>query len=547
VTDGRPTERGQLVPPSGRTVLHELLTAAVLCNNARLDSASAGDPTERALLHLARSLGVDVRYLTDAAPRRHEAPFDSVRKRMATVHSGPDGADDPVVYVKGAPDVLVPRCTRQLTQAGERPLDDEARRTLHEHLERLAGQGLRTLALARRDLPAKATDAPFDADQLERDLTLLGLVGLMDPLRPEVATALAEAHAAGIRTIMVTGDHPVTALAIGERLGLVGHDDTGQGRVLTGLQLQELDGPALEQAAPELAICARVAPQQKVDIVRALQATGEVVGMTGDGANDAPALRLADIGVAMGIRGTAVSKEAAAIVLADDNYATIVSAIEEGRTIYANLRKTILYLVSGNLGEVLTLLLAMLAGLPIPFQAIQILWINVVTDALPAIGLAMEPAEPGVMRRPPRARSEPFLPRWIMPLVGVPSALLAASTLLAFVVTLWRYPDQLAVAQTTALVTLIAGHLMIGWSQRSTLESVLRLAPWSNRTLLLSIGLGIGTLLPLLYTEIGRDLFRTAPLGWDGWLLALALAPVPLLGSELVKLALRRRPVPPKS
>ena len=213
----------------------------------------------------------------------------------------------------------------------------------------------------------------------------------------------------------------------------------------------------------------------------------------------------------MGRRGTAVAKEAAAIVLADDNYATIVAAIEEGRTIYANLRKTILYLVSGNLGEVLTILLAMLAGLPLPFQAIQILWINLVTDALPAIGLAMEPAEPGVMDRPPRARGESFLPRWIMPLIAVPSLLLAASSLLAFTIMLGRDPYDLATAQTTAFVTLILGHLAIGWSQRATLTSSLSLSFWSNPILLLSIVLGIGSLLPLLYTEIGRVVLPYRP------------------------------------
>ena len=546
VGDGVLMNGGAPVPPGKLPGLDHLLAAAALCNNARSGSATAGDPTERALLQMSETLGTDVPAIMRAWPRCYEIPFDSVRKRMATVH---DGATEGVVYVKGAPDMVLPLCTRLLTTTGEQLLAGDDLTALHEQLDRLARQGLRTLALAHRLLPAGALqepaatgpqDAPL-AEQLERDLTLLGLVGLMDPVRPEARAALAAAHAAGIRTIMVTGDHPTTAIAIGERLGL------DQGRVLTGLELQELDGPALELAVQDLAICARVAPQQKVEIVRALQATGEVVGMTGDGANDAPALRLADIGVAMGQRGTAVSKEAASIVLADDNYATIVAAIEEGRTIYANLRKTILYLVSGNVGEVLTILVAMLMGLPLPFQAIQILWINVVTDALPAIGLAMEPAERGVMHTPPRARSEPFLPRWILPLVGVPSVLMAAVSLLAFMVTLGWYPGQLEVAQTTALVTLISAHLAIGWSQRSTLESVLRLPLLTNPTLLLAVAVGMGTLVPLLYTEVGRDLFHTAPLGLDSWLLALGLAPAPLLGSEIVKLLRRRRPVPPVS
>ncbi|MCC7366952.1 MAG: cation-translocating P-type ATPase [Chloroflexi bacterium] len=528
------------VDPTTAPALPDLLVAAVLCNNAQDGSASAGDPTERALLHLAQRLGIQVALLRDEAPRTHEIPFDSVRKRMATVHCKPDGG---TIYVKGAPDVVLALCTRQLTADGEHALTSDALSQVHADLETLARQGLRTLALARRPMQASDEDACADdparaGDALERELTLLGILGLMDPPRPEARAALAEAHDARIRTIMVTGDHPVTAQAIGLQLGLI-HE--GESRILTGIELAQLDGPALQRATEDVAICARVAPQQKVEIVRALQASGEVVGMTGDGANDAPALRLADIGVAMGQRGTAVSKEAAAIVLADDNYATIVSAIEEGRTIYANLRKTIIYLVSGNVGEVLTILVAMLAGLPLPFQAIQILWINVVTDSLPAIGLAMEPAEPGVMRHPPRARGEPFLPRWIMPLMLVPSVLLAAISLIALVVTLGRFPDDLATAQTTAFATLIVGHLFIGWAQRSTLGSVLPLPLLSNRTLVLSIVLGVGTLIPLLYTEVGQELFHTAPLDVWSWLLALGLSPVPWIGSEIVKLLERRR------
>jgi Ca2+-transporting ATPase len=518
--------------------IHDLLVAGVLCNNAQLGAVAVGDPTERALLHLAHDLQFDVSALTAGCPRAGEIPFDSDRKHMTTVHRGPDGL---VAYVKGAPDRVVPRCSQWLTCSGVRLLDGKDRACVQARLDALASTGLRMLALARwtpdgdAQLGADAVSTDRLAVMTERDLTLIGLVGLMDPPRPEVPDALAAAHAAGIRTVMVTGDHPLTARAIGERLGL------GDGHMVTGVDLQQMNAASLACAARTLSICARVAPHQKVAIVQALQASGEIVGMTGDGSNDAPALRLADIGVAMGRRGTAVAKEAAAIVLADDNYATIVAAIEEGRTIYANLRKTILYLVSGNLGEVLTILLAMLAGLPLPFQAIQLLWINLVTDALPAIGLAMEPAEAGVMDRPPRPRGESFLPRWIMPLIGVPSILLAGVSVAAFVVALNDAPDDLATAQTAAFVTLILGHLAIGWAQRGTLTSSLRLTPWSNPALLLSMVLGIGSLVPLLYTELGRSLFHTAPLGIESWAIALMLAPMPLLGSELTKLALRRR------
>jgi len=537
LTDRGLLEHGQPVAADQVPGLIDLVSAGVLCNNAQLGASSTGDPTERALLHLALDLRIETSALTVDRRRVCEIPFDSERKRMTTIYRGPEGL---VAYVKGAPDMILPACSHWLTTDGVQSLAGNDRVRVQATIDALASTGLRLLALASRtpdgeaELGATPGPTELSASLIETDLTLIGLVGLMDPPRPEVPAALAAAHAAGIRTVMVTGDHPITAVAIGQRLSL------GHGETLTGVDLQQMSDVDLARAVRDLSICARVAPQQKVDIVRALQASGEIVGMTGDGSNDAPALRLADIGVAMGQRGTAVAKEAAAIVLADDNYATIVAATEEGRTIYANLRKTILYLVSGNLGEVLTILLAMLAGLPLPFQAIQLLWINLVTDALPAIGLAMEPAEPGVMDRPPRPRGESFLPRWIMPLIGVPSLLLAGVSVFAFVVALNRAPGDLATAQTTAFVTLILGHLAIGWAQRATLTSSLRLTLWSNPVLLLSILLGIGSLLPLLYTELGRSVLHAAPLGVDSWALALILAPMPLIGSELTKLVLRR-------
>jgi len=539
--------------------LHDLLTAAVLCNNAQLGTAAAGDPTERALLHMADDLNFDAAPLVEQRQRAHEIPFDSIRKRMATVYDSPDG-DGLTAYVKGAPDMVLHRCSHRLAADGLRSMDDADRQHVLAQVDRLASQGLRTLALthrtnldgearavldgngagsgdngvsSNRNGDVQATPSAPVVDAIEDNLTLLGIVGLMDPPRPEVPAALAAAHTAGVRTVMVTGDHPITARAIGASLGL------GDGRILTGAELQQLDDEALATAVKDLSICARVAPEQKVDIVRAFQAGGEIVGMTGDGSNDAPALRSADIGVAMGIRGTAVAKEAAAIVLADDNFASIVAAIEEGRTIYANLRKTILFLVAGNIGEVLAILLAMVAGLPLPLQAIQILWINLVTDSLPAIGLAMEPAEPGVMGRRPRPRGESFLPWWLMPMIGVPGILLAAVSVFAFVVMLDRYPGDLATAQTTAFTTLILAQLGISWSQRGTLTSSLRLSPRTNPLLTASILLGVGSLLPLLYTEVGRTFFHTVALGLDGWLLAILLSPVPLIGAEAVKIWIR--------
>jgi Ca2+-transporting ATPase len=369
---------------------------------------------------------------------------------------------------------------------------------------------------------------------VERDLTLLGVVGLWDPPRPEARAALAACRQASIRVVMITGDHAGTAAAIAAQVGI------GDGTALDGTALDRLDQAALRRAVGATSVFARVVPRQKMEIVRTLQEQGEIVAMTGDGANDAPALRLAEIGVAMGLRGTAVAKDAADMVLADDNFATIVAAVEEGRTIYANLRKTVLYLLSGNLGEVLVLFLAMLFALPLPLLPIQILWINLFTDALPALGLGLEPREPGIMTRPPRAPGEPFLPRWTVPLIVVPSVLLAFVTLLAFETSLARFPADLGTAQTAAFVTLVLAHLGIAWAQRSSQVSSFSLRLTSNPVLLLSFALGLGPLLLMLYSEPGRMIARTQSLDPAAWLLTMALLPLPLLGAEATKAVFRR-------
>jgi Ca2+-transporting ATPase len=513
LSDGALCEQGRAVRPAGVDGLPELLRAAVLCNNASLGPSPTGDPTERALLHLAATLGIDRQATQAAYARAGEIPFSSDRKRMATLHRA-DGAL--VAYVKGAPDAVLARCTSVFAADGPRQLSQSERARLEHELEELAAGGLRVLALGMRTLAGPADALVGRPDEVERDLTLLGMVGLVDPPRPEVSAALAAARAAGIRTIMITGDHPATASAIGHRLGIA------DGHVVTGAELERLGPRGASDERAVASVYARVAPQQKLEIVRSLQERDEVVAMTGDGANDAPALRLADVGVAMGIRGTPVSKEAADIVLADDHYATIVAAVEEGRAIYGNLRKAVLYLVSGNLGEILVILMAMLVGSPLPLQAVQILWINVLTDALPALGLGMEPPEPGVMTRPPRRPGEPFLPRWTVPLIAVPE------------------PDNLAAAQTAAFVTLVLAHLGIAWAQRATLASSLALPLRSNPMLALSVLVGAGLLLLLLYTGPGRTLFHTYPLDLTAWTIALALTPLPFLGSEAAKALVRR-------
>jgi Ca2+-transporting ATPase len=533
VIDGELRADGRRVEPRAVPGLLALLRAAALANNASIGATPTGDPTERALLHLAVALGLDRAAEATSRPRISELPFSSDRKRMATVHRH---GDTFVAYVKGAPDHLLGRCDRIVGNDGERPLTADERVQLQATVDRLASGGLRLLAVAERPLdgPPAGDASETPTELVERHLTLLGVIGLLDLPRPEVPAALAACREAGIRVVLITGDHAGTATAVADQLGI------GDGTALTGSELERLDDAALRRAVESTSVYARVVPRQKMQIVSALQQQGEIAAMTGDGANDAPALRLSDIGVAMGIRGTATAKEAADMVLVDDNFATIVAAIEEGRAIYANLRKTVLYLLSGNLGEVLVLFLAMALGLPLPLLPIQILWINLFTDALPALGLGLEPREPGLMARPPRKKGEPFLPRWTVPLVIVPSILLALVTLATFGVSLARFPDDLATAQSAAFVTLVLAHLGIGWAQRSVLASTFSLSPVSNPVLLLAFAAGLGPLLLMLYTAPGQLLARTEPLDPVAWLLAAILLPLPLLGAEATKALLRR-------
>jgi Ca2+-transporting ATPase len=365
----------------------ELWRACVLCNDSHRDGDNwGGDPTETALIERAESVGLDADALMQEAPRRHEWPFDSSRKRMTTLHAHDTGWR---AYIKGAPEAVLERCTNADATAIGTQLATA-----------WAQQGLRVLAIARRDGSSEFADV--DADTIERELTLIGLVGMIDPPREEAFAAVAECRAAGIRPLMITGDHPATALAIARQLGIA----DAHSSAMTGTELTQLDEAALTEAVARISVYARVDPAQKIRIVQALQARGEFAAMTGDGVNDAPALSAADIGVAMGRDGTDVAREAAGLVLLDDNFATIVAAVREGRRIFDNIRKFIRYALTGNSGEIWVLFLAPLIGLPIPLLPIHILWINLVTDGLPGLALAAEPAERGIMQRPPRPPQE---------------------------------------------------------------------------------------------------------------------------------------------
>lgn len=506
----------------------EVLRAAALCNDAvAAGEGWRGDPTETALLAAAAAAGLHKPALEAATPRVAEWPFDSERMRMSTWHRTPAGT---VAWVKGAPEAVLPRCTAAWTPAGDGPLD---RAACLRDAQALAAQGFRVLALARRDRPPPAADA----DEAERELRFLGFVALIDPPRPEAAAAVRQCVAAGITPVMITGDHPATALAIARRLGIA------QGRAgesISGPELAALDDAALAARVERLRVVARVDPAQKIRIVQALQACGRFVAMTGDGVNDAPALKRADIGVAMGRGGTDVAREAASLVLLDDHFATIVKAVREGRRIYDNIRKFVRYAMTGNSGEVWTIFLAPLVGLPIPLLPIHILWVNLVTDGLPGLALAAEPAEPGVMQRPPRPPRETLFAggmAWHILAVGLLMALLCLG------LQAWALAQAPAAAQTMVFTTLTFAQMAHVWAIRSESVPLLRQGLASNRPLLLAVAVTLGLQLAVVYVPALAAVFRTVPLAPLELTLCAGAAMLVALAVEAEKAWRRRRPV----
>lgn len=482
-----------------------------------------GDPTEGALVVAARKAGIDVDALEQEFPRIGEVPFSSESKRMTTLHTGSDGIR---AYVKGAAEMLLPNCTHVAGNDGDSPLDDAMRERFVEASAEMAGTGLRVLAISWKRCE-KLADA-------EDGLTLLGLVGLMDPPRTEVKGAIAQCRSAGIEVVMITGDHPVTAKAIAGELGL------GSGkRLATGAEVEAMSDDELRAQAGGINIFARVSPAHKLRIVQALQKNGQVVVMTGDGVNDAPALKQADMGVAMGISGTDVSREAAAMTLTDDNFTSIVAAVEEGRGIYDNIRKYLNYLLSSNAGEILLLGGAAFAGLPLPLTTVQILYVNLATDGLPALALALDPPAEDLMERKPRSpRATPF-DRESVTLILVGGVWSAAVNLGLF---LWALDSghELAKAQTMAFVSLVLIQFLKGYNFRTGLLSMFH-RPFANRWLNAAVAWELVLLLVILYWPVMQAPFGTQAMTWHEWLVVLlvSLSICPVL--ELVKAWLRRK------
>lgn len=480
--------------------LAETLRAAALCNDAvrSADGRWQGDPTETALAERAAAGGYDRAALETVSPRLAELPFDAERKRMSTLHR--DG-DRFVLYVKGAPESLLPRCTTRWHGAGPRPLDQEA---AMRQAEALAAQGLRVLAFARREMGTAELSA--GADGVERELALIGLIALIDPPRAEAEAAVRDCLAAGITPVMITGDHPATARAIAQRLGIV---DAPDAPVLTGSALATMDDATLRERCGQVRVYARVDPAQKIRIVQALQSLGRFVAMTGDGVNDAPALKRADIGVAMGRGGTDVAREAASLVLLDDNFATIVAAVREGRRIYDNIRKFVRYAMTGNSGEIWTLFLAPMLGLPIPLLPIHILWVNLVTDGLPGLALAAEPAERGVMRRPPRPPGESLFAGGLWQHVLFIGLLIGG---LCLAVQAWALATGHAHWQTMVFTVLTFAQMAHVLAIRSESEPLWRQGLGSNAPLLGAVLLTLALQLATIYVPWLQPIFKTEAL-----------------------------------
>jgi Ca2+-transporting ATPase len=510
-----------------------LLQAAALCNDATAapDGRWLGDPTETALTEVAARAGLVKPEREARWPRVMELPFDAVRKRMSTFHHDAQGV---VAYTKGAPESVIPLCTSQWSASAETPstaLDAEA---WLARADALAAQGLRVLAIARRTHEALPANA-HDADAMERDLCLIGLVGLMDPPREEAAEAVRECLGAGITPVMITGDHPATARAIALLLGIV---TDAQAPVLTGADLTALDDSALRAQVRQVRVYARVDPAQKIRIVQALQAQGEFVAMTGDGVNDAPALKQADIGIAMGLGGTDVAREASSLVLLDDNFATIVKAVHEGRRIYDNIRKFVRYAMTGNSAEIWTIALAPLLMLPIPLLPIHILWVNLVTDGLPGLALAAEPAERGIMQRPPRAPAESIFAQGLWQHILVVGLVLGG---LCLGIQAWALSNGHAHWQTMVFTVLTLGQMAHVLAIRSETEALWRLGLGSNRPLLRAVLLTFALQMATIYVPFLNPIFKTEPLTLAELALCLAAALVVWLVVELEKAWRRNR------
>ncbi|MFS8629736.1 MAG: cation-transporting P-type ATPase, partial [Bacillales bacterium] len=514
--------------------LTQMLMCGMLCNHANLKKRDEeyildGDPTEGALLVAAMKAGFERNQLLKEYKIVQEFPFDSTRKMMSIIIENSEGKQ--FVVTKGAPDVLINVCRSIIWNEEEEVFSQQFKNRVQSAIDDFGSQALRTIAVAYKEIPSDLQIT--NEKEAEKDLTFLGLEGMIDPPRPEVKHAVEECKAAGIKTVMITGDHLVTAKAIASQLGILQENS----KVIDGKTLSKMTVQELEEIVEDVAVFARVSPEHKLKIVKALQNKGHIVAMTGDGVNDAPAIKAADIGIAMGIAGTDVAKEASSLVLLDDNFATIKEAIKEGRNIYENIRKFIRYLLASNVGEILVMLFAMLLALPLPLVPIQILWVNLVTDGLPAMALGLDQPEEDVMRRKPRSPDEGVFARGLGWKVVSRGFLIGIATLAAFMTVYYQNPDELAYAQTVAFATLVLAQLIHVFDCRSE-KSILARNPFENKYLTGAVLSSLILMLVVIYYPPLQPVFHTVPIEARDWLLVAGMAAIPtflLAGSYLLR------------
>ena len=532
--EGDVTKKEEKVTIEDDENLKILSSIAALTNDAKLkvsgDEASIiGDPTEGALLTFAEKAGNGLKELYSNFDRIEEIPFDSGRKMMTTFHD--KIFDNIASFTKGAPDVVLDRCSKMLIDGKEVELDDKLKNEVLDKNSEFARSALRCLGYAYRkhsDMPSEIT-----SENIEKDMVFVGLTGMIDPSRPEVKKAIKECRSAGIRPIMITGDYLETGLAIAKDLGIAKSDD----EAIMGRELNEMSEEELRQIVKEKSVFTRVSPENKVQIVTALKQNGHITAMTGDGVNDAPAIKRADIGIAMGITGTDVAKNTAEVILTDDNFATIVNAVEEGRIIYSNIKKFVAYLLSCNLGEVLIVLISILMDLPVPLIPIQLLWLNLVTDSFPALALGVERGEADIMEEKPRDPDEPILDTEIKITVAIQSIAITVATLLAYLVGLKWYGLESGInhARTMAFSTLIICELLRAYSSRSIDKTVFEIGVFTNKKLVMATVFSFLLMLVVIYVPVLNDAFGLMDLGPKEIGVVLGSALIPLVAGEIQK------------
>ena len=528
--DGAINFAGQKADDSHSLMLKELGNLLIGCNNAHVTQVNSrwtllGDPTEGAMVAAAAKIGCTRDQVEAAFPKVHEIPFDSDRKLSSVIRRLPNGKLR--AFINGAPDVLLDRCVSILGNDGVTALTAEMRQRITAHVADVSGKAMRVLGSAYHDLESSA-ETDFIPDRVEKDLVFVGLTGMHDPPRPEAQLAISRCQSAGIRVVMITGDHPQTASAIARELGIA-----SEAAAITGIEIDSLTDPELQRRATNAAVYARVTAEHKLRIVRALKASGAVVAMTGDGVNDAPAIKGADIGIAMGKSGTEVTRQAADMIITDDNFATIVAAVEEGRGIYDNIRKTLQYLLAGSTGELLLMTICVVVGLPSPLLPIHLLWINLVTDGLPALCLATDRIDADVMNRRPRSRAESITDHGFLRTMIVTGSLTAAISFLVFFYMLrLTTTDQ---ARSYAFATLVFAELLRAFGARSETKPVWKISLWTNPNLILVVAASFLLQIASQQSPVFGSLLRTSSIPLTDCVVLLAIATLPMFVLEIIK------------